>query len=70
MIDKDGKETNEKDLLAALSLDSSSIRDASAGLELLNEWDSSVKARDSYKKKAAERWSRASVFQVKHIDSI
>lgn len=69
LIGKGAKEANEKDLFAALSLDSTSMRDASAGLELLNEWGSSAEVKDRYRNSAAERWNRASIFQTKHIDT-
>jgi N-alpha-acetyltransferase 15/16, NatA auxiliary subunit len=66
LIGKEGKEKNEMDLLATLSLDSISMNDASAGLELLYEWCSSATVKDKYRNGAAERWNRASLFQAKH----
>lgn len=69
LIGKEAKSTNEKDLLAILSLNSASMGDASAGLELLDEWASSAEVKDRYRDKAAERWNRASVFQAKRIDT-
>jgi N-alpha-acetyltransferase 15/16, NatA auxiliary subunit len=66
LIGKEGKEKNETDLLATLSLDSISMNDASAGLELLYEWGSSATVKDKYRNSAAERWNRASIFQAKH----
>ena len=65
LIGKAGMDENEKALLAKLSLDSISMRDASAGLELLSEWGSSSEVKDKYRSTASERWNRASVFQVK-----
>lgn len=67
LIGKEGREQNEKDLLATLSLDSTSMRDATAGLELLKEWGSSAEVKDKYKSTASGRWNRASVFQAKDI---
>jgi N-alpha-acetyltransferase 15/16, NatA auxiliary subunit len=69
LIGNEANETNEKDLFATLSLDSVSMDIAAAGLDLLDAWGSSAETKDSYKKKAAERWGRASVFQAKHIDT-
>lgn len=65
LIGKETRETNEKDLLEVLSLNSSSICSAIAGMELLDEWRSSAEVKDRYKDKAAERWNMASVFKIK-----
>jgi N-alpha-acetyltransferase 15/16, NatA auxiliary subunit len=70
LLGKESKDNNEKDLLTALSLESTTLREARAGLELLNEWGSSAEAKDRYMTSAAERWTRASVFQPKHIESV
>jgi N-alpha-acetyltransferase 15/16, NatA auxiliary subunit len=69
LIGKQAQQTNEKDLVAALSLESTSMRDARAGLELLNEWGSSAEVKDNYRNTAAERWSKASIFRTKHIET-
>ncbi len=69
LIGKKAKETNEKDLFAVLSLDSASMRHANAGVELLDKWGSSPQIKERYRKSAAERWKRASLFRGKHIDT-
>jgi N-alpha-acetyltransferase 15/16, NatA auxiliary subunit len=69
LIGKEAKQKNEKDLLAALSLEGTSMRDARAGLELLNEWDSSAEVKDKYLNTAADRWSKASFFRTKQIET-
>jgi N-alpha-acetyltransferase 15/16, NatA auxiliary subunit len=69
LIGKEAKDMNENDLLATLSLEAVSIREASAGLDLLNEWGSSAEIKDRYRSKAGERWNRASVFATKKIDT-
>jgi N-alpha-acetyltransferase 15/16, NatA auxiliary subunit len=69
LIGKEAKQKNEKDLLAALSLEGTSMRDARAGLELLNEWDSSAEVKDKYLNTAADRWSKASFIRTKHIET-
>lgn len=69
LIGQEAKATNEKDLLGALSLDTTSMKDASAGLELLKEWGSSKEVKERYRTSAAERWSRASIFRVKEIET-
>lgn len=68
LIGKEAKATNENDLLGTLSLDTISMEDASAGLELLNEWGSSKEVKERYRSSAAERWSRASIFRAKQIE--
>jgi len=69
LIGKEVQQKNEKDLFVALSLESTSMRDARAGLELLNEWDSSAEVKDKYRNTAADRWSKASIFRTKHIET-
>jgi N-alpha-acetyltransferase 15/16, NatA auxiliary subunit len=68
-ISKEAQQANEEDLSAALSLESTSMHDARAGLELLNEWGSSAEVKDRYRSTAADRWSKASIFQTKHIET-
>ncbi|KAF7505822.1 hypothetical protein GJ744_000397 [Endocarpon pusillum] len=68
LIGKEAKATNEKDLLEALLLDTTSMEEASDGLELLNEWGSPKEVKERYRSSAAERWSRASIFQAKQIE--
>jgi N-alpha-acetyltransferase 15/16, NatA auxiliary subunit len=67
LIDKSKKEVNEKELIATLALETISMPEASAGLELLNDWSSSAEVKDKYRNSAAERWKQASVFATKHI---
>jgi N-alpha-acetyltransferase 15/16, NatA auxiliary subunit len=67
LIRKGAEEEDESDLLATLSLDSTTLQDAKAGLELMNDWSSSAEARNAYKKAAAEPWTRASAFQPEQI---
>lgn len=69
LIGKEAKATNEKDLLEALLLDTTSMEEASTGLELLNEWGSPKEVKERYRSSAAERWSRASIFQAKQIET-
>lgn len=69
LIGKEKKETNESDLFELLSIDSASINEASAGLDLLDEWSSSLEVKDRYRKSAAGRWNKASCFQANHIDT-
>ncbi len=69
LIGKEAKATNEKDLLGTLSLDTTSMEDASAGLALLNEWGSTKEVKERYRSSAAERWNRASIFLVKQIET-
>jgi len=57
------KEQCEKDLIATLELDDVTIDQALAGLELLDEWKSSLTVRRTYEEKAQLRWTGASLFQ-------
>ena len=66
-LDPSTKEINEKELIATLTLDTVSLPEAIAGLELLNEWKSSMEVKDNYRNRAAERWKQASRFQVNQI---
>lgn len=67
LIGKENQQRNEQDLLATLSLDNTTMVDASRGLELLHDWRSSADFANRYRERAAERWNRSSRFQAKHI---
>ena len=64
IIDKDSREQNEKDLIETLSLQGMTLAEATAGLELLEEWRSSAEVVAAYQKAAGSVWSEATPFKT------
>jgi hypothetical protein len=64
LIDKDSREQNEKDLIETLSLQGITLAEATAGLELLEEWRSSAEVVTAYKQAAGNIWSEATAFKT------
>lgn len=62
-LDSETLEQNQKELQETLGFVSATLDDALAGLELLEEWNSSPAALDAYLERARQRWSEATVFQ-------
>lgn len=62
LIGPESQSKNEKDLLSALELESASLDDAVAGLQLLKDWGSSDELKAQYVQTAHKRWSAASAF--------
>ncbi len=62
-LDNSTKSQNEADLIKTLDLPSITFEEAKQGLMLLGEWKSDDKVKDEYQKKAASRWSEATVFK-------
>lgn len=63
LINPDLQSQNEKDLMSTLDFESTSLADAVAGLQLLNDWGSSEDKKAQYMQAAHKRWSEASAFQ-------
>jgi hypothetical protein len=63
ILDNSTKSQNEKDLKKTLELDDMTIREAQAGLKLLDTWKSEQEVKDDYRAEAAGRWGEASVFK-------
>lgn len=56
-------EQNQKELLATLSLDSTTFEDGTRGLELSKDWSSPTEFREEYRGMAAKRWPKAQAFR-------
>lgn len=65
LLNPDSKSQCEKELLSTLDLEDASIEKAVAGLDLLDEWRSSLAAKQTYIEKAYLKWSEASPFQTR-----
>lgn len=63
LINPDSQPQNEKNLISTLGLENTSLEDAVAGLQLLNDWGSSDDTRAEYTQAAHKRWAEASAFQ-------
>lgn len=66
-INPGSQSQSEKDLISTLGLDSASLDDAVAGLQLLNDWGSSENTKSQYMQTAHKRWSEASAFQTENV---
>ena len=64
LLDKDSREHNEKTLIETLSFSALTLAEATAGLELLEEWRSGGEAVAAYKEAAGRIWSEATVFKT------
>jgi hypothetical protein len=64
LINPESQSQNEKDVLSSLDLESTSLADAVAGLQLLADWGSSDDVKAQYVQTAHKRWSEASAFQA------
>ena len=62
-LDSKTLEQNQRDVHQMLDLESASLENAIAGLELLIEWNSPPIAQQAYLERARERWPEATVFQ-------
>ncbi|KAK2755950.1 hypothetical protein FQN54_005746 [Arachnomyces sp. PD_36] len=64
LINPDSQSQGEKDLLSTLELKDTSLADAVAGLQLLNDWSSSEDVKSQYIQTAHKRWPEASTFEA------
>ena len=64
-ISPDHAEQDQKDLLATLDLDGTSLDHVVNGLNMLREWQTKPEAISEYIQRAGERWPQATVFQGK-----
>lgn len=63
LLDNSTKSQNESSLLKLLDLPSITMAQASASLDLLNEWKSEEQTKETYREAAAKKWPEASIFQ-------
>ena len=64
LMDKDSRAQNEKDLIETLSLQGITLAEGTSGLELLEEWRSSMDVIAAYKQAARGIWNEATVFKT------
>lgn len=64
-LDPATKAQNEKDLIAALALQTATMKDAQGGLSILSEWKSDNAVRDAYVASCQKRWPESSIFAPK-----
>lgn len=65
LMNPDSKPECEKEFISTLDLENVTLEKAISGLEVLDEWNSSVTTKEAYKNKAHDKFKRSSVFVTK-----
>ncbi|QSS60684.1 NMDA receptor-regulated gene 1 protein [Histoplasma capsulatum] len=67
LLNPDSRSQGEELLLSTVNFKNTSLEDALAGLQLLDDWNSGQDAKMAYISQAQKRWAEASAFQLQHV---